>query len=723
MSGPPPGYNPGASTLTGGEGAAIHPVMGGGGTLPAGFENQSLLRGGEGVPIVGVQGGGAATSPLTITEAALLNVTEVIPQAFDTLLEESAKGLNDLLAAYTLKQRDGLWRRYGSKSALDVERPRILTTENCVIPSTGQLDDTRGEAGFDRLAVMLPKSTEEILLFPPVQSRRRRFYASLKYLESIGFLGADGNVTEQTKVGAKKVVIFAAPFFILDPKGVDLSVKSNRKLFAHFLKLKAQYPHMYILTQSTAMNKMIGNCIGAGASSAPLPNMLEPAYVIYPFVRMRETITDINPFDDDAPTTMGKIPVGGIIFSAAAANEATLPASNLPSKLAGPSAYLQKGERTALAYLPNTKAEEAELNRMYKAMKVRCYAGGIKGQAPGSDGPLQRQEEYTEFNPEVVRRYIVQASGKELAEQTEGVKPDQFRAAGEDELTLEDVMYTRVPLDGRIYSFRIPGPSAPGVMEDWRGLRFTQDEADFLDQLQLTPKLLEDIFKDEVEDGDVSGAIVAPSILPPERLARFMANMANGRCFTDERLLTASECQESRDFVNRVYNWYLMHDERLEELREEEEAARKRSARFRLDTAEARAREAQEAERDVQRDTDKMLQQVLDNAKMVGVDVNRPSEDYLKNPIVRVNEKGEREGEIVVPAGWQSAIVEPSQSVSNENEYTLQAIVFKRGSDEYWIGTKKFTIQTGENPTTKARELLEQLNKNYPGYYFMQDFN
>jgi hypothetical protein len=303
-----------------------------------------------------------------------------------------------------------------------------------------------------------------------------------------------------------------------------------------------------------------------------------------------------------------------------------------------------------------------------------------------------------------VRRYIVQASPAQLAQDASGVKADMFRGASEDELELDDVMYTRVPLDGRIYSFRIPGPSAPGVLEDWRALRFTGDEADFLNQLQLTPSLLEEIFK-----GDTSG------VGPTAKLASFMQTMAHGRCFTDERLLTASECQEARDFVNRVYNYYLMHDERLEELREEEEAAKKRAARFRLQTAEGRMRDAEAAEREARFDAERALERVRQNAKLSGIDIERPTEDYSKNPIA--------EGKIRNHVARGDTVMEPSESLRTKGEFSMQVIVFKRETGEYWIGTVDYRVAEGEDPADKAKQLLDALNKEYPGYYVMQDFN
>lgn len=57
----PPGYNPAASMLSGGQDQPILPVQGGGGmNVPPGYNyTASLLKGGLDEPIVGVQGGGA----------------------------------------------------------------------------------------------------------------------------------------------------------------------------------------------------------------------------------------------------------------------------------------------------------------------------------------------------------------------------------------------------------------------------------------------------------------------------------------------------------------------------------------------------------------------------------------------------------------------------------------------------------------------------------------
>jgi hypothetical protein len=167
--------------------------------------------------------------------------------------------------------------------------------------------------------------------------------------------------------------------------------------------------------------------------------------------------------------------------------------------------------------------------------------------------------------------------------------------------------------------------------------------------------------------------------------------------------------------VNRVYNYYLMHDERLEELREEEEAAKKRAARFRLETAEGRARTAQDAEREARFDAERVLERVRGAAKITGVDVERPIEEYTKNPLA--------DGKIRNYVARGDTVMEPSESLQTKGQFSMQIIVFKRETGEYWIGTVDYRVAEGEDPTDKAKQLLDALNKEYPGYYVMQDFN
>lgn len=693
MSGPPPGYNPGESMFQGGSSAAIHPVMGGGGVggggaLPAGFEQQSLLRGGESAAIHPVQGGGAgASTPFQIADELLTipakraDGTSDLPPEFDKRLEASVAEMPTLTESYVVKQRDGAWRRSNPKDPGNVERPRILTRGNCAPPTSGRLDDEKGEAGFDRLAVILPKSTAEIIVFPPVRSSRRTFYACLQYLQTVGLMNAEGAMAgpavDSASVGQDtKVVLFAPPFLELDAKNVPGYRASNRKLFAHFLKLKAQYPHMHILTQSTAMNKMIGNCMieGDKVSDGPLIHMLEPTYVIYPLVRVEEQANAV------------KIPRGGMIFSAAATNEVTLPASNLPSRLASPGVYIQKGGVGSVAYKPNPTVKDVPINKLYGAKEFRFYGEGADGK------------------PGIVRRITVQASPAAVA--AGAVNEDIFQATPEEELALDSVTYVRVPLDGHIFSFRNPG--SPSVVNDWEGMRFTEDEAHFLNQLQLRPSLLPLIFKPSTPSEP----------MPPKRLAAFLRNMANGRCFTDERLLTHSECQESRDFVNQVYNYYLMKDERMEQLKEAEAAARRRALRLQVETAEDRAAEAQEGAREAQADLIKQLQQIKDNAELLGINVERPKTDYERNPM-----DPKDGGPVRKPIKRGETIMPPTESSEKDGQYEVQVIVFKRKTGEYWVGSIDIQVDEGEDVSKKVEMMLKNENEKYPGYYIMQDFN
>jgi hypothetical protein len=168
-----------------------------------------------------------------------------------------------------------------------------------------------------------------------------------------------------------------------------------------------------------------------------------------------------------------------------------------------------------------------------------------------------------------------------------------------------------------------------------------------------------------------------------------------------------------------------MHNEVMEELKDAEEEARKRSARLRLETAEGRMQAAQRAERQRAAELDAELQKIRDNAKEIGVDLVRESGDFLKNPVGPDGPVRE-----ATKVGFMRP---PDQDARNKNKHILQVIVFKRkaSTDEktghsyidYWTGKIDFTVGEGEDITIRAQQELEKLNRDYPGYYFVQDFD
>lgn len=114
-------------------------------------------------------------------------------------------------------------------------------------------------------------------------------------------------------------------------------------------------------------------------------------------------------------------------------------------------------------------------------------------------------------------------------------------AAPDSELELESVHKLHLRTQGKSFTLRVPERENL-VIENWKRLLFTQSEADFLNELHLRPRILEQVFP------DTEGANWK------EELARFLKNTVSSNCFNDLTILTKKECQTTRLFLRRVFD-------------------------------------------------------------------------------------------------------------------------------------------------------------------------
>jgi hypothetical protein len=101
-------------------------------------------------------------------------------------------------------------------------------------------------------------------------------------------------------------------------------------------------------------------------------------------------------------------------------------------------------------------------------------------------------------------------------------------------------------------SFDIRYPLSKGIKEDWQKGKFTEEEARFLNALQLRPSLLNKAFgKKEAL----------------KKLADFLEKTVLSNCFQDTTLLSSAECSNSQQFVQQLY--FTMLREILETMYDE----------------------------------------------------------------------------------------------------------------------------------------------------------
>jgi hypothetical protein len=736
MSAQPPGYNPGDSLLQGGN-ATIAPLMGGGGGFIEGTPDQSLLQGGT-ANIVPLKGGAGddifnaieqagidavasapvhkvvaevveempepnSTNLFNVIEKAGENavasgplykvVAEVVPtEQFDIIQMARAAASGPTYSAVaeivpqmpapmvgggdtepisiesiTLTGEGSLpdlsgefpklvdsyldlivpsWARFNILAPKTIELPKFLSKTRQCPPPSGELDDERGERGADRLVIVLPKSTTRIILFQPIRGDHTKFKQCLDYLNNDKTLDSDA------------VIIFAPPFF-------DATV-DNQNLYANFLKLKLQLQEqksaaIYLLTQNTFANRMVGCQLSKLVEDDYILNMLEPTYIVYPFPRTMPNET---------------VPVGGILFSGAAADEVDAPASSIASRIASIGQFITIANRANFAFPPDPRVPDKMLGKVTPYKKYR-FKGADAWEFEGvmnmklKDDPGIDVEALTSYND------------------------TQFLPFDPDHLILDEVQYERIPLNGEIYSIRKPGTGSGSITNDWISMRFTRDEAAMLNALNMRPEMLEEIFGDE-------WAI---------ELTRFLENIVNSKCYTDTALITNAACDNSSEFIDRVFEYFLRHDARIRDLEERDNNVKLQQA----DILAGKARNTLATTEEKQLELENRIQAEMDSikqrAELAGIDTKTDLAKMLKDPFKDKRLKYIRMGTAIEQQIYQN--------IYKTENWCRQVVAIHLRSKKYSKGEMSVPAKDQVDAMNQLKIEFDKIKEEYPGWRFL----
>ena len=738
MSAQPPGYNPGDSLLQGGN-ATIAPLMGGGGGFIEGTPDQSLLQGGTAniVPLKGGAGeedlfdvieqagiAAAASAPVHTAVAEVVEempepnstnlfnviekagenavasgplykvvaevvpteqfdiiqmaraaasgpsysaVAEIVPQmpapmvgggdtepiSIESITLTGEGSLPDLTGEFPklvdtyldlILQR---WERFNILTPQTVELPKVPSKTRHCPPPSGELDDERGERGADRLVEVLPKSTARIILFQPIRGDHAKFKQCLDYLNNDKTLDSDA------------VIIFAPPFF-------DATQDNHQNLYANFLKLKLQLEEqksaaVYLLTQNTLANRFVGCTLSESVKDDPILNMLEPTYIVYPFPRTMPNET---------------VPVGGILFSGAAADEVDAPASSIPSRLASIGQFITLGKRESFVFPPDPRVSDKMLGKITPYKKYRFKGAGaldfegvmnmrLKGD-PDIDVAALRSFDETKFLP---------------------FDPDH--------LALDEVQYERIPLDGEIYSIRKPGTGDGSITKDWISGRFTRDEAAMLNALNMRPEMLEDIFEDKwlIE------------------LSSFLENMVNSKCYTDTALITNAACDTSNTFIDKVFEYFLSNDARLRDLHDRENDIILQQADILAGKARSTLATTEEKQVELETRVKAELESIKQRAELAGIDTAIDLNQMLKDPFKDKRLKYIRMGTAIEQQIYQN--------IYKTENWCRQVVAIHLRSKKYSKGEMSVPAKDQVDAMSQLKLEFDKIKEEYPGWRFL----
>jgi hypothetical protein len=394
----------------------------------------------------------------------------------------------------------GTWNRYNLSSYASGAAKFF----NMAMASTllRKSNSDNGSMGSDRLVVILPETTERIIILPNVNGKLEIFMRCLeminKYLPMPNY-----------------VLVFSPKFF-----GQDVEI--NKKLLAKFIEIKngdKTAASLYIIAENTVSRQKIAyNAQQNRDPTFPVIAMYEPTYILSPF--------KFNTY-------------GGILITGAAYNEVDLPLSR--SKQAGStfqflsskqhSELSQEAKPSFFAFPPNISVVDPIVNR-YKVFRF--------SNEPETDKLIKVYLKGMDEHDEVVEDMFTY---------------NQFLSTDNEEFLAVNTVdpYTKISLLGNIFSIRFP---LDKVKQNWKDLKFTDDEANFLDQLGISPIMIGKIFGGGVEDPDDIFRIVG------DELANFLEGIIRSKCFTDSALITNNECTKSAEFLSKIRDYLLKYDSR-----------------------------------------------------------------------------------------------------------------------------------------------------------------
>lgn len=210
---------------------------------------------------------------------------------------------------------------------------------------------------------------------------------------------------------------------------------------------------------------------------------------------------------------------GGLLFSAATAGEPVLP-EPYPG-FDGAIKHIQTNnaieKKRSIAYRVNTTKRETLLDGMdYKEYKV-------------FQAPLTDKEHIYVFELSKARADIVVQMSDDL---------EAFVAT--PTAVQNHVPDVAISVGSQEYSIRSP---VPDVINDWNNAIFSRDEANYLNAMTLSPKILSKVF----------------SIRWKQELSNHLAMISRSKCFKDSRLLLHADCQDAQAFVSKVLEYYMSH--------------------------------------------------------------------------------------------------------------------------------------------------------------------
>ena len=550
---------------------------------------------------------------------------------------------------------------------------------------------------YYRRCVILPNTVKSIIVYPPVNGDVNKMVRCLADLEGRATIpiapaiGAPAALNDTFY--SNTVVLFSAPFY-------GQVAANNIEVFKRFIaftqkptagaappETQATY---HILTDYTRFNTAVGLQFRAaapplGAAGTPLLNMIEPTYVIYPY---KQQYRDMERNDT--------IPISGLLFSAAAKDEVVLPERKPALKtVMSPIKYIASGKRGSIAYPVNLDTRDADFQRANPSyVNQRTIALDPNAAALVSERPLAVND-YVPTDTLYVTVFqvvgVVGAAGAaegRVTRERRFIKEETFSGLPLEELYTSGVQTKAVSLGANTYSLR--HPKTPGVIDDWKDLKFTEDEARFINDLNIRPNRL-------------SAMAWGNATTWPDVLAENMTTIVFSDCFKDSRLVLHSACKTSRTFISRIMKDLL--ENQSEKIAQEQMQEKAATALAKLPVPPSPQAGAPAAPAGAPRDP---FQPILNNQYGLAEDdiaIYNTTKSKFDFKMYFYNEERNDAGDVTQP-----------------NEYGRYVLVINKATGEERLGyikCLKTVCSTFQDAADTTERNIKKLRKDFPEYIFI----
>jgi hypothetical protein len=484
---------------------------------------------------------------------------------------------------------------------------------------------------FSQVLYILPINTAAIIVVPPINGDFKKFSSVYDTLKLKGILEDKDpdpvfKLCPKIKIQQYTVIIFSSPFY-----GPNFT--ANESLLLAFLRMKAHSPRqVFALSDPTEAGYAMSVQLTRKYSSSPvLVTMLEPSYIVYP--HERGTVKGIcvtNASDGGIPPT------------------------------ADDKLYTQLKDYTDKTNIHRQKTATIVYKIKEGASQVDGYLqilstteGSTKMEA-GEITPNAKSQD-----PAKLIRLQLQTTGEKIA----GKNTLLFVHSLEANDDPREVKQRTIELNGNYYDVRIADPYHNNVFDNWVNKLYTQDEAKLLNEMNLRPYLLPNIF---------------PTTSWTEHLAHFLQNIGLSNCFSDETIMTRRECQKSRDFISAVVEYYAKNAITSESIAMIEN--------------QAKAEQETILQKQIETQLSKDIEPLDPSSKLESITSNQ-SKDIKKRSYM-------------------------TNIITNKNYYIVTVI--NKTTDKAQIKRFEFPIEKTDEAAQKAiNDKLAELRKNNPEYIFI----